>query len=94
MMKSFNLGQQVKLKSFLGTIHAPESTVRSEDFWQLVGECGEIASDVLKIHPAFPDKGARVLVRFYINIDDLGLPNHNEINNSLWIFVSDLEEFS
>lgn len=87
----FELGSRVKLVSFHGE-EAPSYSVSSnENFWVLVGGQGEVVSDSLKLHAAFPKKGKRALVKFDQNLIDLGLISHNEIPNSLWIFISDLE---
>ena len=91
MDQNFKLGDQVKLISFHGEKASSEPVVSGENFWQLVGVTGEVVSDSIKDHPAFPDKGKRAFIRFDKNLDDLGLPNHNDIANSLWIFISDLE---
>jgi hypothetical protein len=91
MNHNFKLGAQVKLTSFHGEKLSSEPVAATEDFWQLVGATGEVVSDSVKGHPAFPDKGKRALIKFDRSLDDLGLPNHNDTPNSLWIFISDLE---
>lgn len=91
MNRMFVLGDRVRLVSFHGEAMSPVPVEKEEDFWRLVGSEGEVVSDELKVHPAFPGKGGRVLVRFNIDLGGLGLPSHNSVRNSLWIFVSDLE---
>jgi hypothetical protein len=89
-MKSvLKIGCKVKLKTFHGLKEPVKN--ESDNFWLLVDSLGEIVSETQKIHPAFPEKGARMLVKFDQNLEDLSLPCHNSIPNSLWIFVSDLE---
>jgi len=92
MKNEFELGSRVQLASFHGKIESPEPVTPDENFWKLVGEQGEIISKNLKAHPAFPDKGKRALVKFDKNMSDLGLVNHNQVPNSIWIFISDLEQ--
>ncbi len=91
MRQTFKFGTRVKLISFHGEIKSLEPVVAEEDFWSLVGREGEVVSKELKVHPAFTDKGERVLIKFDHSLNDLGLENHNEITNSLWVFISDLE---
>jgi len=88
----FGLGVRVKLNLFHGEKVSPEPVGQDTDFWKLIGLEGVIISKSLKSHPAFRDKGKRALVRFDQNIDELGLVSHNEVSNSLWIFVTDLEQ--
>lgn len=92
MSSFFEIGSKVKLKTFHGLKEAIDD--EGENFWLLVGSTGEIVSENQKIHPAFPEKGVRALVKFDKNLEKLGLPCHNEIPNSLWIFVSDLESIN
>ncbi len=91
MNQTFKFGTRVKLISFHGEIKPSEPVAAEEDFWSLVGGEGEVVSEKLKVHPAFSDKGERALVKFDQSLNDLGLENHNEIANSLWVFISDLE---
>lgn len=90
MKQMFKLGSRVKLISFYGTEVSSESVAPNENFWKLVGEQGVVVDENLKAHIAFPGKGKRALVKFDQSLDELGLLNHNEIPNSLWIFISDL----
>lgn len=90
MKQIFELGSRVKLISFHGEKVSSEHVPQHENFWILVGRQGVILSETLKEHAAFPDKGKRALVKFDQNLDELGLANHNEVPNSLWVFVSDL----
>ena len=78
--------------SFWGTKISPEPVKESENFWSLVGKKGVIVSEELKVNSVFPEKGKQALIQFDVNLDELGLPNHNPVENSLWIFVDDLEE--
>ena len=87
------LGTKVKLKSFNGTIKPEEECRPSENYWTLVGCNGEIVQDPNQnnIYADFSSK-PRLLVKFESNIISLGLECHNNVNNSLWIMESDLEE--
>ncbi len=74
----------VKLKTFLGTVNAPNDVEISENYWKLIGQSGTVIDDQLL------DKG-KVLILFKRNLDELGLENHNPIKNTLRISKSDLE---
>lgn len=91
MTKLFKCGARVRLASFHGTLCSSEAVEPDEDFWKLIGREGEIFSEQLKVHSAFPDRGERALVKFDRDVAELGLVSHNEIANSLWVFTSDLE---
>ncbi len=91
MVQIFKVGARVKLTSFHGEIKSSEPVDEEEDFWVLVGQEGEVVDEQLRVHPAFPYKGERALVKFDRRLSDLGLVNHNDEANSLWIFISDLE---
>lgn len=91
MIQKFKFGVQVKLVSFHGKVVPSEPVETEENFWVLVGQKGEVVGEKLQAHPAFLDKGERALVRFDQSLSDLGLTNHNDEANSLWIFTSDLE---
>ena len=82
--------QSVILKSFNNLLEDPEPTDPSEDFWKLIGSSGVIIATADELN--FHDKN-RVLVKFDFSLDDLGLVNHNQFDNSLWILKSDLEDF-
>jgi hypothetical protein len=73
----------VILKSFLGKIKPKADTAARENYWKLIGEKGKIIDD--------RENGGRVLVQFQCCLDAQQLENHNPIQNSLWIKVSDLE---
>jgi len=75
-------GKRVVLKSFNGCLRAPQDTKTEENYWQLVGckAVVELANDT-----------DRVLVKFERDLSSLGLANHNEKSNSLWVLISDLK---
>jgi len=75
-------GKRVVLKSFNGHLLAPQDTKAEENYWQLVGckAVVELANDT-----------DRVLVKFERDLSNMGLANHNEKSNSLWILISDLK---
>ena len=74
----------VILKSFLDREDSPKRYKGSkEDYWKLLGEIGS----VIKLS----DNKKKALILFEQNLDDLKLENHNEIKNTLWINITDLE---
>ena len=75
-------GKRVLLKSFNGSLIAPENVKPAENYWLLIGSKAtvELAND-----------SDRVLIQFERNLSSLGLVNHNEIPNALWILISDLK---
>lgn len=83
-------GSRVKVKTFHGTRQPTEPVDSNENYWRLVNETGTVVGDEVKVHPAFPEKGDRVLVKFDIDLRRLNLESHNTIDNALWIFLSDL----
>ena len=84
-------GNRVTLVSFHGKRLAPETIESAENYWKLVRETGIIRSNHKRLHSFYADKGEQVLVAFDCDLDDLKLISHNEHENSLWIFISDLE---
>lgn len=56
----------------------------SENYWKLIGEKGKVIDDT-------EINNGRVLVLFNNNLNEFGVENHNPINNSLRIKISDLE---
>ena len=91
MTQTFKFGTRVKLVSFHGEVKASEPVEAEENFWILLGQEGEVVSEKLKLHPAFLAKGERALIKFDQSLSGLGLANHNDEANSLWIFISDLK---
>jgi hypothetical protein len=77
----------VRLVSFNGSVVAKSDVDAYENYWRLIGEMGNI----LKADRPYGVDEDRVLVKFKASLDDLGLENHNELPNSLWIRLSDLE---
>ena len=90
MIKNFKYGDKVLLKSFHNTVNAPKDIDDTENYWKLIGSVGQIISEEYKKHPAFSDMGERTLVKFE-DMTTYGLCCHNEVSNSLWIFLSDLK---
>jgi hypothetical protein len=80
------------LKTYNGKVGPIKAVNQKENYWKLIGEVGTIQQDSHEssIHASFSTK-QRVLVKFDkdLTIDDLIA--HNNIDNSLWILVSDLE---
>ena len=85
---------RVLLEAFNGTTVVPDKTEKHENYWVLIGLLGTIiddnASDKFVAHDGFK----RMLVQFDTILDDLGLENHNQTKNSLWIRISDLKRLS
>lgn len=74
----------VKLKTFLGTLTSSNKVEESENYWKLIGEKGKVIDDT-------EINNGRVLVLFNNNLNEFGVENHNPINNSLRIKISDLD---
>ena len=89
---------RVRLVSFNGTQAKPceEFIPECDDYWRMIGLMGLVIADeeTYRKEPwATPQ--ARVLVRFYQNIEGMGLACHQqnpEWANALWIRIDDLEE--
>lgn len=79
--EEFDVGDEVELISFNGKNKPenPDEIERNENFYILIGSLGIVE----KINE-------RVLVKFKQNLDELGLVNHNEIKNTLWISKNDI----
>jgi hypothetical protein len=80
-----NLNDKVVLKSFLGKKSLDDHD-NSNNYWLLIGEKGKI----IEVDNDYFN--GKVLVLFEKNLDELNLPNHNPIINSLWIPVNDLDK--
>jgi hypothetical protein len=86
MNEKYQIGSRVRLVSFNGRETPPNKIKFEENFWKLIGIDGEIIENV-------PKKGIqknRLLVKFDVTLDDLGIHNHNELPDSLWIAGTDL----
>ena len=75
-------GKRVVLKSFKGSLIAPQDVNPEENYWQLIGSKAviEVANNT-----------DQVLLKFERDLSSLGLANHNEVPNTLWILISDLK---
>jgi hypothetical protein len=75
-------GKRVVLKSFKGSLIAPQNVKPEENYWQLIGSKAvvEAAND-----------SDRVLIKLERDLSILGLINHSEQPNSLWVLISDLK---
>ena len=82
----FKIGMQVQLVSFNGETKAPVTIRDCDNFWKLIGERGEVVS----CDPLPGISNDRILIRFAHPLDALGLANHNQHSNSLWIKKTDL----
>jgi hypothetical protein len=77
-------GKKVSLKSFNGSVVAPQAVKRHEDYWKLIGSKAIVSQ-------LSTDTNNRVLVTFERDLMNLGLTCHNEIPNSLWVLIDDLK---
>jgi hypothetical protein len=87
------IGDKVKLVKFNGKTKSQKTSDNSEAYWKLIGETGIVQQDPQEgnIYAHFSER-PRVLVKFNTDLlASYGLTTHNNINNSLWILVSDLE---
>lgn len=75
-------GKRVVLKSFKGSLIAPQDVKPEENYWQFIGSKAvvEVANNT-----------DRVLVKFEYDLSSLGLASRNEAPNTLWILISDLK---
>ena len=91
-MSSIHAGYSVKLRSFNGLLKPKKEVESTENYWILIGAHGVIKQSPLEdsLYASF-SKSKRVLVKFEEDLCSMGLEAHNEIENSLWILVSDLE---
>ena len=80
-MDRLETGNRVELVSFNGELEAAANVDKKENYWLLIGNSGKIVDDFAK---AAIQKD-RVLVRFDVSIERLGLESHNEVPNTLWI---------
>jgi len=75
-------GKRVLLKSFNGSLIAPQDTKSSANYWLLIGSKAVVSE---------PNAGERVLVSFERDLLQLGLTSHDALPNSLRVLVSDLK---
>ncbi|MGF1788858.1 hypothetical protein L4D00_24000 [Photobacterium swingsii] len=84
--------QKVRVISFHGL--KKEKTHKEElgVYWNLIDLSGMVVSPNPRLHPAYPERGSQVLVRFDIQLALIGIDCHNDVSNSLWLFKTDLIE--
>ena len=75
-------GKRVVLKSFNGSLIAPQDVKPEENYWLLIGS---------KAIVEITNNTERVLIKFERDLSSLGLASHSEHPNSLWILISDLK---
>ncbi len=75
-------GKRVVLKSFEGSLTAPQAVKPEENYWKLIGSKAvvEVANNT-----------DQVLLKFERDLSSLGLVSNNEVPNTLWILISDLK---
>ena len=90
-----NIGDRVRLVTFNGINKPKFNTLAQENYWILIGETGVVVKSPTEttIYASF-SKLPRVLVNFKKDMSGCGLIAHNEIENSLWILITDLEVIS
>ena len=86
-------GSRVTLNTFNSTKTSPSRCDPKEDYWKLIGIEGVVVQDPFKCckYESFSNE-RRVLVKFDVCLESLGLCAHNGVDNCLWILVSDLLE--
>uniref|UniRef100_UPI0033410B33 hypothetical protein n=1 Tax=Castellaniella defragrans TaxID=75697 RepID=UPI0033410B33 len=87
---NFSLYDPVVLVSFLGKEEPPEMVRDTDHYWKLIGQRGVIVKNEALSKMPRHERGERVLVTFDVDLSALDLSCHNEVPNSLWVFVSDL----
>jgi hypothetical protein len=89
-------GDKVKLVKFNEKGRPKKALDDSEAYWKLIGETGTVRQDPQeKTVFAHFSKKPRVLVQFNKDVaSTYGVIAHNNIENSLWVLVSDLEIIS
>ena len=75
-------GKRVVLKSFNGSLIGPQDVKPEENYWLLIGSKAVVEQT---------NDSDRVMIRFEQDLSALGLANHNKVENSLWILISDLK---
>lgn len=75
-------GKRVVLKSFNGSSASPQDVKPEENYWLLIGS---------KAVVEMTNNSDRVLVKFERDLSSLGLINHNQVPNALWILIGDLK---
>lgn len=87
------IGKIVKLDTYNGSKASAPGYDPKENYWKLIGCKGVIIKDPFTC-AKYPDEALRnerrVLVKFECSLNSLGLYCHNDIENSLWILVTDL----
>ena len=82
-LQHLKLGKRVVLRSFSGSQCALPDISAQENYWLLVGiKATVVQTDV--------DKQI-ALVQFDVSFQQLGLVNHSEITNALWVMIDDLK---
>jgi hypothetical protein len=92
MKTKLEIGNRVLLKSFNGTTVPEENTRSDENYWKLISSTGTVVQDPTQkgIYAKY-SKERRVLVQFDQSVKSINLECHNNVENSLWIRVEDLE---
>lgn len=88
--KYLHKNSQVLVQSFLGLKTSPGGTRDIDDYWKLIGKKGIVLMSEREGGINRHARGERVLVKFLDDVKALGLSCHNDVENSLWMFVVDL----
>jgi len=75
-------GKRVVLKSFNGSLIAPQDTKQEDNYWLLIGS---------KAIVGLANNSDRVLVKFERDLSGLGLKSDSDLANSVWVLISDLK---
>ena len=86
------LNQKVKIISFNGTVNPPKECEEEENYWKLIGQTGKIVQDPDQ-NSLYADflRDKKVLILLDNNVKSFNLHCHNNIENSLWFSLDDLE---
>ena len=77
------MNRRVVLTSFNGSFAAPGDCRPSENYWLLIGQGGTALAP--------KNERSRVLVRFDVSVQGLGLHCHNPVENTLLVLEADLQ---
>ncbi|WP_157462671.1 hypothetical protein [Curvibacter gracilis] len=88
--KYLQKNSQVLVQSFLGFTTSPGDTRDIDNYWKLIGKKGLVLMNEKEGGMSRHVRGERVLVKFSDDVKAMGLNFHNDVENSLWMFVVDL----
>ncbi len=77
------MSSRVEIKSFNGVVRGASDVDPRENYWLLIGKTGRVVAQ--------KNERQRLLIHFDVLISSMGLHCHNPIENTLFIFESDLK---